>query len=97
MHLNRRFSTLLFIDAVPAFVRAQTNSVSKVTETVKPKVDCTAMAGKMIPASAFALPTGGVIIKSAKMDPGTGQLSIPGQVALPVDFVPPYCYIGGSH
>src|SRR5580700_3758605 len=81
---------VLALLGTPAIVFAQANSSSKATENLKPKVACSAMAGRMIPASAIALPTKGAIIKSAKEDPGTGK------IAIPADFIPEHCYIEGA-
>ena len=56
---------------------------------VRPKVACTAMAGKTVPASAIALPTGGASLTAATLEPGSGPLAIKN------NFVPEHCYMRG--
>ena len=84
----RTVATILLLGT--PVLKAQPGPAGKPAQTIKPKVECSQMAGRTIPASAIALPTKGASIKSAKMDPGTGSIPIP------ADFVPEHCYIEGS-
>ena len=80
----------LLLVGTPALFGAQATPSGSSAGTIKPKVECSQMAGRTIPASAIALPTRGATVKSAKMDPGTGRIPIP------ADFVPEHCYIEGA-
>ena len=62
---------------------------AKLDPEMKARVECSAMAGKAIPAEKIALPTGGATIGSAENKPGSGQEGTP-------DYVPAYCDIKGS-
>ena len=69
---------------------AQARQIAPVTNGVRPTVACATMAGKTIPESAIGLRTRGATLDSAKLDPGTGPVTIK------YNFVPEHCYITGS-
>lgn len=52
-------ATLAWVLGIPGMLSAQAGNSHKATESIKPKVECSAMAGRIIPASAIALPTKG--------------------------------------
>lgn len=81
---------LVLVSGIYGTLSAQTNNSAKLSDSIMPKVACTAMAGRMIPASVINLPTNGATLKSAKLDPGTGQ------IAIPADYIPEHCYIQGA-
>ena len=56
---------------------------------LKAKTECSALAGRKIPASKIGLPTGGVTITAAVVDPGSGDS------ASDANFVPAFCKIDG--
>lgn len=58
-------------------------------ESIKPKVQCSAMAGYSIPAARIALPTTGAVVKTAVLKPSSGQVGSP-------EYLPEYCEIVGA-
>lgn len=73
--------------------QAAAGGEAQALEKRQPKVDCTEQAGRAIPASAIALPTGGATISSATLVPeaaeSVGTTSV-------VRALPEYCRILGS-
>lgn len=61
----------------------------KVTRGIAPKADCASMKGRTIAAADIGLPTKGVTITDAKLNPGSGPTQTPNA------FVPEYCAISG--
>ena len=62
----------------------------RVTRGLQPKMECSALAGRVIAASEIGLPT-----KGAKIDSATLQPATPPTVS-PADSVPEVCYVRGS-
>ena len=75
---------------LPAQAAGQSAGVAAATSGIRPKVACAAISGTMVPASAIGLPTGGAIVTSATLKPGSGPL------AIKANFVPEHCYILAS-
>ena len=68
----------------------QSSAPVAVSNGIRPKVACDAMAGKMVPASAIALPTNGAVVAVARLEPGSGP------VAIKANFIPEHCFIQGA-
>ena len=80
--------TLLVLPAV--FGSVAFAGTEKSSTIPKPRVECIALSGRKIPASKIGLPSGGVTITSAVVDPGTGNdISGPNSV-------PAFCKIDGT-
>src|SRR5262245_27752874 len=69
---------------------AQRNATAPAAATtIKPKVQCAAMANHAIPASAIGLVSSGATITSAVLDLGTGP------IPQKPNFIPEHCYMKG--
>src|SRR5437016_1904983 len=75
-----------WILAGPATLVGQTGAAKGASNSPKPKVECSAMAGRTIPAGKIGLPTKGVTITNAKVQPASGTGA---------DLVPEFCDIVG--
>src|SRR5262245_21399402 len=68
----------------------QTGGAAAIPNGIRSKIACADMKDKTVPASAIGLPTGGAVVTTARLEPGSGP------VAIKANFVPEYCFIRGT-